>query len=118
MRRSRGCAFTLQLSGLALIEFGVLPKVPLLAFLILQNGGYIVGFTAGGQTLGKMVLGIRVIAFDESESMTVGRAFQRTVLWAILAIPAGLGFLTAVFSSDRRGWHDRLAGTRVVRASA
>src|SRR5262249_24707048 len=34
--------FTLQLSGLALIEIGVLPKVPLLAFLILQNGGYFV----------------------------------------------------------------------------
>ena len=35
-----------------------------------------------------------------------------------LALPVGLGFLTALFSKDRRGLHDRFAGTRVVRALA
>ena len=30
---------------------------------------------------------------------------------------AGLGFLSALFSRDHRGLHDRFAGTRVVRAS-
>jgi uncharacterized RDD family membrane protein YckC len=39
-------------------------------------------------------------------------------MWILLAVPAGLGFLTALFSRDRRGLHDRFAGTRVVRASA
>jgi uncharacterized RDD family membrane protein YckC len=39
-------------------------------------------------------------------------------MWALLALPAGLGFLSAVFRADRRGFHDRFAGTRVVRASA
>ena len=34
----------------------------------------------------------------------------------VLAVPAGLGFLTAFFSRDHRGLHDRFAGTRVVRA--
>jgi uncharacterized RDD family membrane protein YckC len=33
----------------------------------------------------------------------------------VLAVPAGLGFLTAVLSRDHRGLHDRFAGTRVVR---
>jgi uncharacterized RDD family membrane protein YckC len=33
----------------------------------------------------------------------------------LLAVPAGLGFLTAIFSTDRRGLHDRFAQTRVVR---
>jgi len=110
--------FTIALCGLTFWELGVLPKGPLLAFLALENGGYLVGFTAGGQTLGKMVMGIRVVSADEGEPLGVGRALQRTVMWAILAIPAGLGFLTAFFSPDRRGLHDRLAGTRVVRASA
>ena len=32
-----------------------------------------------------------------------------------LAVPAGLGFLPTLFSRDRRGLHDRFAGTRVVR---
>jgi uncharacterized RDD family membrane protein YckC len=110
--------FTIELCGISFFEIGILPKAPLLAFLMVQNGGYLVGFTAGGQTLGKMVMGIRVVSADEGEPLSVGRALQRTLLWAVLAIPAGLGFLTAIFSSDRRGLHDRLAGTRVVRASA
>jgi uncharacterized RDD family membrane protein YckC len=37
------------------------------------------------------------------------------VLWLLLAIPGGLGFLTALFSSERRGLHDRFAGTRVIK---
>ena len=110
--------FTMELCGISFFEIGILPKAPLLAFLMVQNGGYLVGFTAGGQTLGKMVMGIRVVSADEGEPLSVGRALQRTLLWAVLVIPAGLGFLTAIFSSDRRGLHDRLAGTRVVRASA
>jgi uncharacterized RDD family membrane protein YckC len=43
---------------------------------------------------------------------------KRTAAWLVLAIPAGLGFITALFSPDHRGLHDRIAGTRVVRASA
>ena len=39
----------------------------------------------------------------------------RTALWLLLAIPAGLGFLTALFSAERRGLHDRFAGTRVIK---
>jgi len=83
-----------------------------------QNGGYLVAFTAGGQTLGKMVTGIRVVPEGTGGSPDVGRALIRTVFWVVLAIPAGLGFLTALGSRDRRGLHDRFAGTRVIRASA
>jgi uncharacterized RDD family membrane protein YckC len=46
------------------------------------------------------------------------RALLRTVVWLVLAIPAGLGLLTALFSSDHRALHDRWADTRVVRAGA
>ena len=109
--------FTMQICGVGLLEFGVLPKAPLLAFLAVENGGYLVGFTAGGQTLGKMAVGIRVVTADEAESLNLGRAAVRTVFWCTLAIPLGLGFLT-VLTGDHRGLHDRVAGTRVVRASA
>jgi uncharacterized RDD family membrane protein YckC len=74
-----------------------------------------VAFTVGGQTLGKMAAGIRVVPADSASTLDVGRAFVRTAAWLLLAIPAGLGLLTTVFSRDRRGLHDRLAGTRVVR---
>jgi uncharacterized RDD family membrane protein YckC len=110
--------FTAQICGITLEELWVLPKVPLVAFFLLQNGGYLVIFTAGGQTLGKMALGIRVVAADEAEPLDLGRAARRTLLWLAMAIPAGLGFVTTVFTRDHRGLHDRLAGTRVVRASA
>jgi uncharacterized RDD family membrane protein YckC len=110
--------FTMQICGVTLDEIGILPKAPLLAFLLVQNGGYLVAFTAGGQTLGKMAVDIRVVAADEDQVLDLGRASMRTAVWLALAVPLGLGFLTALFSDDRRALHDRFAGTRVVRASA
>lgn len=107
--------FTMQICGIALSDFGILPKGPLLAFLLVQNGGYLVAFTAGGQTLGKMAAGIRVVSARSEADLDLGRALLRTAMWLLLAVPAGLGFLTAALSRDHRGLHDRLAGTRVVR---
>ncbi len=109
---------TVQICGMTLADVADLPRAPLLAFLVLQNGGYLVAFTAGGQTLGKMALGIRVVTAEDGEPLGVGRAGLRILVWTVLAIPAGLGFLTALWRPDRRGLHDRFAGTRVVRASA
>ncbi len=110
--------FTLQICGVTVDEFGIVPKVPLVAFLLVQNGGYLIAFTMGGQTLGKMAVDIRVVPADSNDTLDVARACVRTAVWILLAVPAGLGFLTALLSQDRRGLHDRFAGTRVVRASA
>jgi uncharacterized RDD family membrane protein YckC len=109
---------TMKICGVSTAEFALLPKVPLLAFIVVQNGGYLVMFTAGGQTLGKMATGIKVVAADEGATLDLGRAVRRTLLWVALALPVGLGFLTALFTRDHRALHDRVAGTRVVRASA
>jgi uncharacterized RDD family membrane protein YckC len=107
--------FTLQICGLTAADLGVLPKVPLIAFFVVQNGGYLVVFTAGGQTLGKMAMGIKVISTGRREQVDVPHSLLRTVLWVVLAAPAGLGFLTALFSPERRGLHDRFASTRVIK---
>lgn len=109
--------FTMQICGLALEDVAILPKGPLVAFLLVQNGGYLIVFTTGGQTLGKMVAGIRVVPAHSDSSVDFGHATLRTLVWLLLAVPAGLGFLTALLSRDRRGLHDRCAGTCVVRAS-
>ena len=109
--------FTMQRCYLTIAELGILPKGPLVAFLFVQNGGYLVTFTVGGQTIGQMVAGIRVVRSDSEASLDLGRAVLRTLMWVVLAVPAGLGFLTALLSKDHRGLHDRVAGTRVVRAS-
>lgn len=108
---------TMQICGLTTAELHLLPLGPLVAFLLVQNGGYLVAFTAGGQTIGKMLTGIRVMAAEPGETLDLGRACQRTLLWAFMVLPVGLGLLSALLSPERRGFHDRLAGTRVVRHS-
>ena len=108
--------FTMQICGIGLEDLGILPRGPLFAFLLVQNGGYLVAFTASGQTLGKMAAGIKVVSAEPRSSLDLGRAFVRELVWLVLAAPMGLGLLT-VLSRDHRGVHDRFAGTRVVRAS-
>jgi len=110
--------FTMQICGVTISEFSLLPKGPLVAFLVVQNVGYLVAFTAGGQTLGKMAAGIKVVPDQEDAGLDLGCALKRTVMWLVLAFPAGLGLLSALFDHDHRGLHDRFAGTRVVRAGA
>jgi uncharacterized RDD family membrane protein YckC len=109
--------FTMKICGLTLDEFGTIPKGPLAAFLLFQNAAYLVAFTAGGQTLGKMATGIRIVSATSSGPLDLGRSIVRTMIWALLAVPAGLGFLTTILRADHRGLHDRCAGTRVVRAT-
>jgi uncharacterized RDD family membrane protein YckC len=105
---------TMQICGISPRELGILPKWPLLAFLLVQNGAYLVVFTAGGQTLGKMAMGIKVVPARSHASIDFAHALVRELVWLALAVPAGLGFLT-IFSQGHRGLHDRFAGTRVVR---
>lgn len=110
--------FTLRLCGLGAAEILQLPVLPLAAFLLLLNGGYFIAFTTvGGQSIGKMALGIKVIA-QEDGSVPIGRATIRTLAYVISALPLGAGFLPGLMSSDRLALHDRLAHTRVVRPSS
>src|SRR5437762_437975 len=104
----------MQICGISTTELHILPRAPLLAFLLVQNGGYLVAFTAGGQTLGKIAAGIRVVSAESTASLDLGQAFMRELVWLVLALPAGLGFLT-ILGRDHRGAHDRFAGTRVIR---
>jgi uncharacterized RDD family membrane protein YckC len=110
--------FTIQICGLSSDELSLLPLGPLIAFLVVQNGSYLVAFTAGGQTIGKMALGLRVVPAVPGTKLDLGRSLIRTGVWSLLLLPAGLGLLTALWSDERRGLHDRCAGTKVVRATA
>jgi uncharacterized RDD family membrane protein YckC len=113
--------FTLRLLGLASIEILELPAIPLLAFLLMLNGGYFVAFTAvGGQSIGKMAFGIKVVDQDDEEDgvVPIGRATLRTFAYLVSALPLGAGFLPGVLGANRLALHDRLAHTRVVRPSS
>ena len=110
--------FTLRLLGLATAQTLELPMLPLLAFFLLLNGGYFIAFTAvGGQSIGKMAVGIKVISQEES-TVPVGRATLRTLAYLVSALPLGAGFLPGVIGAEGLALHDRLAHTRVVRPSS
>ncbi|HOX42129.1 MAG TPA: RDD family protein [Myxococcota bacterium] len=68
----------------------------------------------GGQTVGKMLLGLRVVRLD-GRSLGTGQALRRLAGMLLAALPGLAGFLWAAFDLERRGWHDRLGGTLVVR---
>jgi uncharacterized RDD family membrane protein YckC len=105
--------FTLRMAGLAQSEWLLLPVVPMAFFLGLLKLSYFSAFTAiGGQTIGKMATGIKVIA--ESGRIDSAVAIRRTLAAALSLLPLGIGFLPALVGPDRRALHDRLTGTRVV----
>jgi len=107
---------TLAIAGLTLANIAILPIVPTATFLLLLNGGYLVAFTAaGGQTIGKMLTGIRVMG-DDGTRVDVGRAVLRAGGCFLSVLTAGLGYVPAFFTPDARALQDRVAGTRVVRA--
>jgi uncharacterized RDD family membrane protein YckC len=112
--------FTVRVLGLQMDSVWVLPKIPLAAFLLLLNGGYFVLFTAaGGQTIGKMIAGIRVVMHTGNERIPrvgFGAAVVRAAAYFASLLPAGLGFIPILISPDGRTVHDRLADTRVVKA--
>ncbi len=68
----------------------------------------------GGKTIGKMVMGIEVIG-DDGGSIDIVKAFTR---WAFSFISASfffIGFLWALFDTKSQTWHDKIAGTVVVK---
>lgn len=68
-----------------------------------------------GQTVGKMVLGIRVETV-QGEEVGPGLAFLRCLGFILSVLPFGLGLFWCLLDREKRAWHDHLAATRVVAA--
>ena len=108
---------TVQLTGLPFAEVATLPLVPLGAFLLGLNVAYLAVFTAsGGQTLGKMAMGLRVEAL--SGGLSASGALVRVGVALAGSLVAGAGFLPALMRTDGRALHDYAARTRVVKVEA
>lgn len=69
----------------------------------------------GGQTLGMRALNIKVVKTDGSQLDLVG-AFLRYVGLFISVAVLLIGVIWAAFDAQKQGWHDKIAGTYVVRA--
>ena len=75
-----------------------------------------------GQTIGKMATRIRVVRADNGELPSWGRSFSRWAVPGALIVIPGVGFVLALicyasltWDASRRGWHDKAAGTIVVK---
>ena len=87
---------------------------------------YEIVFTAfTGQTLGKRLLRIEVVDVTTGRPPRLDGASIRYLVPSVPALVPGIGavitlvvYLSAVWSPTRQGWHDRAAGTVVVRAGS
>jgi uncharacterized RDD family membrane protein YckC len=68
-----------------------------------------------GQTIGKMIMHIRVVKVNGAPLMTADAVLRVLGYW-INGFFFGLGWFWALFDRDRQGWHDKIAGTYVVQA--
>jgi uncharacterized RDD family membrane protein YckC len=85
---------------------------------ILLQAAYFTYFwsaTGKGQTLGSRALNIRVVKTDGSY-LDYGGAFLRYIGFVISCVAFFLGVIWAAFDAQNQGWHDKIAGTYVVRA--
>lgn len=66
-----------------------------------------------GQTPGKAQMGVRVVRLD-GEMMSWPTALRRLLGYGLSILPFLLGFAWILIDDQRRGIHDRIAGTCVV----
>jgi len=112
-----GMAFALgtitELSGAS-----TLPMVQILIMLFSTLSGvfYYVFFTGySGQTPGKMALRLKVVRLDDTQ-VSYGQAFIRETIGKFISgIVLGIGYLMVALRNDKRGLHDLMADTRVIK---
>jgi len=82
----------------------VAPAIAVIAFWLYRKA-----------TPGKMVFSVSVVDAKTGGPLTVAQSIGRYLAYFVSTIPLGLGFLWVAFDSRKQGWHDKLAGTVVVR---
>jgi uncharacterized RDD family membrane protein YckC len=75
----------------------------------------LVFWSKSGATPGKKLLRLKIVREDGVEPMGVGKAFLRIVGYFLSSLVLGIGYLMVAFTNGKRGLHDMVAGTRVVR---
>ena len=82
----------------------VLPAVAIIAF-----------WTYRSATPGKMVVRAKIVDAKTGEKLSTRQCVVRYFSYFVSILPLGLGFIWIAFDKRKQGWHDRLAGTVVVR---
>ena len=66
-------------------------------------------------TLGKMVISARIVDARTGGKPSPAQYIGRYLAYFPSALPLGIGFLWVAFDRRKQGWHDKLAGTVVIR---
>jgi uncharacterized RDD family membrane protein YckC len=85
----------------------VFPAVAVVAFWAVKQA-----------TPGKMAISAKIVDADTGGAPTVGQCIGRYCAYFLATIPLGLGIIWVAFDGRKQGWHDKLAGTVVVRRNA
>ena len=98
----------ITITGLNNLLFSyVLPAVTVIAFWTIRHA-----------TPGKMLFHARIVDARTGDTPTLKQHIIRYVGYFISAFFFCLGFLWIAFDRRKQGWHDKLAGTVVVRQNA
>jgi hypothetical protein len=76
---------------------------------------YILCFRFGGRSVGKRLLGLRVIDLEGRHRLGWYQSLERAHGYAASAMLVSLGFLQVLWDHKGLTMHDRLAGTTVIR---
>ncbi|KPJ56319.1 MAG: hypothetical protein AMJ42_05465 [Deltaproteobacteria bacterium DG_8] len=89
--------------------------VPLYIFYFVITIVYYTYFHGStGQTIGKMACRLKVIKVD-GKPLGYGKAFLRWIGYIISSFIFNLGYLWAAWDKNKQAWHDKIAGTYVIR---
>jgi uncharacterized RDD family membrane protein YckC len=92
------------------------------AYLTAQGISFVIGLlyfallesSERGATVGKMAVGLRVVT-DQGQRLGFGHALGRYLAKLLSGLIIGIGFLMVAFTDRKRGLHDMIAGTLVVK---
>ncbi len=82
--------------------------------LAIYLGYQIISGAYGGQTFGKIIVGIRVIR-QNGQPLRLSDATLRAFGYLLSNMSIWAGFLWALMDEKRQGWHDKIAKTLVIK---
>ena len=115
--------FTLLVAGLVFVirlfdpDFAVPEQSGLIYTVSLALWAFFylwVSYALFGKTIGKAILGVRVVSSDGQIVLKGRQPFLRVLTYPLSFIVFGIGLLGVVFNRQRQAWHDRFARTAVV----
>lgn len=93
-----------------------LPVLQFISQLVITMYYYGVYQHNTGQTVGKKVMGIKVVDAVTGQTPTVGKFLLRDILGKIIsAFTFTIGYLMVIWDSKKQALHDKVAGTVVIK---